>query len=239
VIQGGPTGNTFTVRGTAAQTATTIDAGAGNDVVNVLGTNATGPLTVDGAGGSDLVRIGSVASSAADSGPDGGTLANIQGAVTVLNSVGAATLVIDDSGDPAAYGGVHVAAGSLTGLGGAAAIHWSGTPTRLYLGGMAGQAGNTVSVDASVPGGLPEIFTGPGNDTVNVLHPSVNNTLTVHGEDGNDTVNVIDPNAADASYAFDGTALTRTGHNADGTVSGLFTLLVDGVANVQVNGAAI
>jgi hypothetical protein len=239
VIEGGPTGNTFTVQTTACQTPTTIDAGAGNDVVNVLATNATGPLTVDGAGGNDLVRVGSVAAFAGDTGPDGGKLANVQGAVTVLNSAGTATLVIDDSGDPAAYGGVHVASGSLTGLGGAAAIHWSGTPTRLYLGGTAGQAGNTVSVDASVSGGLPEIFSGPGNDTFTVLHPSVNNTLTVHGEGGNDTVNVIDPNAADAVYAFDGTTLTRTGHNADGTVSGVFTLLVDGIANVQVNGAAI
>jgi hypothetical protein len=239
VLEGGPTGNTYTVQATAANTATTIDAGAGNDLVNVLGTSANGPLTVDGAGGSDLVRIGSVSSSAADTGPEGGKLANIQGAVTVLNSAGTATLVIDDSGDPAAYSGVNVGSGSLSGLGGAAAINWSGTPTRLYLGGTAGGAGNTVNVDASVSGGLPEIFTGPGNDTVNVNNPSVNNTLTVHGEGGNDTVNLSDPNAAEASYAFDGSTLTRTGHNADGTVGGVFTLLVDGIANVQVNGAAI
>jgi hypothetical protein len=234
-INGGLSPNTITVQGTAGGTATTIHAGAGNDLVNVLGTAAGGPLTVDGAGGSDLVRVGSAAAFGGDTGHEGGKLANVQGAV----SVGTATLVIDDSGDPAAYSGVSVASGSLTGLGGAAAITWSGAPTLLYLGGTAGQAGNTVSVDASVSGGLPVIFTGPGNETVNVLNPSVNNTLTIHGEGGKDTVNLIDPNAANASYAFNGSTLTRTGHNPDGTVSGVFTLQVDGIANVEVNGAVI
>jgi hypothetical protein len=118
-------------------------------------------------------------------------------------------------------------------------IQWSGTATLLYLGGTAGQAGNTVNVEAAESGGLPEIFTGPGNDTVNVLSPSVNNTLAVHGGGGNDTVNLIDPDEADASYAFDGSTLTRTGHNPDGTVSGVFTLQVTGIADVQVNGAPI
>jgi hypothetical protein len=235
IVKGGATGNTFTVQGTAAGTPTTVYAGAGDDVVNVLGTAADGPLTVDGAGGNDLVRVGSAAASAADTGPEGGTLANVQGAVSVLNSAGTATLVIDDSGDPAAYSGVNVAPGSLTGLGGAAAIHWSGTPARLYLGGTAGQAGNTVNVDASVSGGLPEIFTGLGDEIVNVLKASVDNTLVVHGLGGNDTVNVIDPNADSASYGFDGATLTRVGYDADGNVTGTFTLLVDGIANVQVN----
>jgi hypothetical protein len=241
VIKGGLSGNTITVQGTAAGTATTIHAGAGNDLVNVLGTGAGGPLTVDGAGGSDMVRVGSAAAfGGGDAGREGGKLANIRGAVTVLNSAGTATLVLDDSGDPAAYSGVSVASGSLSGLGGAAAITWSGAPTLLYLGGTAGRAGNTVNVDASVSGGLPMIFTGAGNDTFTVFNPSVNNTLTVHGG-GSDTftVNLIDPNAADASYAFDGSTLTRTGHNPDGTVSGVFTLQVDGNADVQVNGAAI
>jgi hypothetical protein len=239
VVQGGLSSSTFTVQGTAAGTATTIDAGTEGDMVNVLATGANGPLTVDEFGGNDLVRIGSAAAFGGDTGPEHGTLANILGAVTVNNSAGTATLVIDDSGDPAAYPVVSVASGSLLGLGGAAIIRWSGTPTRLFLGGTAGQAGNTVNVDASMAGGLPEIFTGPGNDTVNVLNPSVNNTLTVHGEGGSDTVNLIDRNAASASYAFDGTKLTRTGHNADGTVSGVFTLLVDGIANVLVNSASI
>jgi hypothetical protein len=237
VVEGGRSGNTFTVQGTTANMATTIDAGPGNDVVNVLGTGPGGPLTVVAATGSDLVRLGSAAASVQDAGPEAGKLANIQGAVKVLDTAGTATLVIDDSGDPAAHSLVSVASGSLVGL--SAAIHWSGTSTRLYLGGTAGQAGNTVNVDASVSGGLPEIFTGPGNETVNVLNPSVNNTLTVHGEGGNDTVNLIDPDQADASYAFDGSTLTRTAHNPDGTVNGVFTLLVDGIANVQVNSVAI
>jgi hypothetical protein len=94
-------------------------------------------------------------------------------------------------------------------------------------------------VNAAVSGGLPAIFTGPGDDTVNVFNPSVNNALTVHGEGGNETVNVIDPNAAAATYAFDGATLTRTGHNPDGSVSGVFTLAVDGIANVLVNSASV
>jgi hypothetical protein len=237
VVNGGLSGNTINVQGTAGGTATTIHAGAGSDLVNVTATG--GPLTVDGAGASDLVRVGSAAAFGGDAGREGGTLANVRGAVSVSNSKGTATLVLDDSGDPSAYSGVSVASGSLTGLGGAAAINWTGTPTLLYLGGTAGQAGNSVSVDASVSGGLPVLFAGAGNDTFTVLNPSVNNTLTVHGGGGNDTVNVIDPNAANASYAFDGSTLTRTGHNPDGTVSGVFTLQVDGIANVQVNGTAI
>ncbi len=238
VIKGGSTGNTFTVQATAANTPTTIEAGAGDDVVNVLGTNASGPLTVDGAGGNDLVRVGSAAAFAGDTGAEGGTLANVQGAVSVLNSAGSVTLVLDDSGDPAAYDGVNVASGSLTGLGGAAAVNWSGASTLLYLGGTAGQAGNTVSVDASVSGGLPEIFTGPGDEVVNVLNPSADNTLVVHGLGGNDTLNVIDADTADASYGFDGATLTRVGYDADGNVTGTLTVLTDGFANVQVNGAS-
>ncbi len=239
LVEGGLSGNTVTVQGTATNTATTILAGAGNDVVNVLATGVGGPLTVNGAGGSDLVRVGSVSASAADTGREGGTLANIQGVVTVSNSAGTATLVLDDSGDPASYFGVNVGSGSLTGVGGAAAVHWSGTPALLYLGGTAGAAGDTVFVNAAVSGDLPEIFTGPGDDTVDVFNPSVNNTLKVHGGGGNDTVNVIDPAFAAATYAFDGATLTRTGHNPDGSVNGVFTLAVDNIARVLVNSAAV
>jgi hypothetical protein len=72
----------------------TLNTGSGVNQVNVQGTS--GPLAIQGHGGTDTVTVGSLAPAL------GGTLANIHGAVSVSNTTNSTSLIVDDSGDPAA-----------------------------------------------------------------------------------------------------------------------------------------
>jgi hypothetical protein len=71
-----------------------LDLQNGNDFVNVQAT--VGPVTIQGHGGPEKVTVGSLAPTL------GGTLGLIQGAVQVSNTTNSTTLIVDDSGDPAA-----------------------------------------------------------------------------------------------------------------------------------------
>jgi hypothetical protein len=205
----------------------------------VLATTAGRSLTINGAGGADIVRIGSLSQGAGDTASHDGILSGVLGAVRVDNSSGSTTLVIDDSGDPVAYADVEIDAASMSGVA-PAAIGWSVSPTIIYLGGTAGEVGNTVNINANAGLITLEIFTGPGDDTVNIndpyLYPYSYHTLTIHGQDGNDTINVNDQNSGDdATYAFAGTTLRRTSQSPDLDWASVLTINTDSVENVVLN----
>jgi hypothetical protein len=133
LVKGGSSGNRFTVQGTTSGTATTIDSGAGNDEVDVLATAANGRLVIDGTGGNDLVRLGSLSQGPGDTAAHAGTLANLLGNVTVNNTGGTTSLVLDDSGDTVSHSGVDFDPMShLFGVA-PADITWSTGPATLYL----------------------------------------------------------------------------------------------------------
>jgi hypothetical protein len=90
-IRGGSAGNSFTINDTPItydeQTArpglTTIDTGAGADYVSLIGT--TGGLSINGGFGQDIVYLGGASS-----------MASIYGAVSIQNTWGQTTLIVND-----------------------------------------------------------------------------------------------------------------------------------------------
>jgi hypothetical protein len=164
-LNGAGGGNTVTVTGTIAGT-TTVNSGAGSDTVYDLAT--TGSLAVNGVAGQDVVQLGSSSPSF------GGTLANLNGSVSVTNAGGATVLHVDDSGDSTAKTAT-LKDGSITGLA-PATISW--TPTATSTGGVTnldvrgGSGGNTFTVaNTSAFYGSTGLLSGSGTvtDQVNVL----------------------------------------------------------------------
>ena len=82
--------NTFTVTSTNAGTTTTITGGAAVDTLHVQATG--GPTTLNAGAGNDVITVGSLAPGT------GGTVANIRGALTVNGEAGTDTVTVDDSG---------------------------------------------------------------------------------------------------------------------------------------------
>src|SRR5207245_1985941 len=104
----------------------------------------------------------------------------------------------------------------------------------------AGAPGNTVNINANPGLQALEIFTGPGDDTINVndpyVYPYAFHTLTIHGQDGNDTLNINDQNALDdATYAMEGDVLTRTSQNPDLDLASVLTINTDAIENLALN----
>jgi hypothetical protein len=84
-VNGGPSGNTFNVKGTPSG-AMTLNTGSGADVVNVETTS--GSLSVNGENGMDTVNIGSARSTQ-----------GIRGPLVVTNVSGYSAVNVDDSAD--------------------------------------------------------------------------------------------------------------------------------------------
>ena len=100
-------GNTFNVTGIGAGTLFNLSTGTGNDTVNVQALQ--GSLAIYGQNGADTVNIGSLAPAL------GGNVSAIGGSVSVANSSGSTTLVVDDSGDTTARSAV-ITNSSISGL---------------------------------------------------------------------------------------------------------------------------
>jgi murein DD-endopeptidase MepM/ murein hydrolase activator NlpD len=140
-IFGAAGGNIFRVADTPSGLTTALHTGAAGDEVDVQGT--TGPLAIAGGGGPDLVTIGSRAPLL------GGTLAGINGPVSVANTAGLTDLIVDDSGDGGSHPNVTLGAGSLQGL--AAEIDFpAGGLHSLNI--WDGSGGNTYTVTGTGPG---------------------------------------------------------------------------------------
>ncbi len=172
-VLGGSGANTYTVADAgAANVATTLSTGKGNDTVNVLGSAAS--FTISNPGGSDHVNLGSATPGL------NGTLGGFLGGIDV-SGAGATTLTLDDSADISArtatlsddgHGN-----GSLSGLT-PSPIDWvdatgsAGGVTSLSIYG--GKGGNTFNVQN----------TGSKSESTNLYPGTGNNTVSVTGQTG-------------------------------------------------------
>jgi hypothetical protein len=197
-ITGGNGNNTYTVVNTAFSGAlggnpTTLNTGNGNDTVNVQATDATAPLTVN-AGGSrgDVVNVGNA-----------GSLAGLQGTLTLNNTPNWSQVNINDSADNANHPNVLLTAASLTNL--APAVINFQVNSLLGLTITAGNGNNTYTVANTAFSGVgnPTVLNpGNGADTVLVQGTDATAPLTVNAGSGGDTVtltsasNTLDPISA-------------------------------------------
>ena len=207
-LEGGPAGNTFNIHSTfnATTTSNTIVGGAGDDtanvlgdtspgigtpltinlgdgtnIVNVLATDTTGSLDIVG-GGVDTVNIGSTG------GP--GTMANIQGPISVTNPPSLTDLNFHDENDTTGQtwtldNNDGVPSGSVAVTGSATTSYNPFDLASLTVN--AGSGGNTFIVNATSAFYPTTLNTGTGDDTTNVFATG-DNTLDIHGQQGQDTV---------------------------------------------------
>ncbi len=203
------------VRGTLP--ATSIDTGAGDDLVYVSGAANLGALPAAAAiSGGDLATLHAAilhGTVVVDDLVFTGSLDWIQGALTIQVGAGSNTLSVSDRADPDADGAVTITQSTIAGLapalityeatGGdlAGQGHWAlSADSGLFGRGFnvyAGTGGNHIAV-TSVLGSAPSapfgasittIFAGAGTDTVIVsVAAAAGRILAVHGETGDDTI---------------------------------------------------
>jgi Ca2+-binding RTX toxin-like protein len=149
-----------------------INDNPGN-IFNVRSTS--GPTTINAHGGINTFNVGSLAPAA------NGTLAGIQGALTLNGSGGADVANIDDSGDATGQSGT-LTATSLTGLGMGGAITYGGLNSLAVNLGL----GNDTFTVAATHGTTTSVDAGPGADTVSLQ--ALDGPTTVHGGAGNDSI---------------------------------------------------
>jgi hypothetical protein len=154
----------------------TLGATGSGNTFNIRGTVT--PTTVNAGSGSATINVGSQAPGT------GGTLSGISSPLT-LNGSGATTLSLDDSGDAIGRVG-QLNATTVTGLGAAAAVNFTGLSDLTALNLALGSGGNTFTVNAT-PAPLT-LSTGAGNDTVNVNADTA--PTAINGQGGSDTINV-------------------------------------------------
>ena len=217
----GKGGNTFTISGTSAATATTVNMGQGSDTVTVAGDNgptnidapyedandtinirATGGLTTlnTSGGGASTINVGSLE-------PGGkGVVSTLQGALVVVSGESASdTLNVDDSGDTAARSGTMTSA-TLTGLGlGAGGITNRDYYLLVALNIALGSGTETFNVQGTIFGTLTTVSAGTGADTINLgslapgvggIADNIEGPLAVVGNGVDTTVNVDDTGSA-------------------------------------------
>jgi hypothetical protein len=185
-IFGGANVDTYNVLNTPGNfygVTTSLYTNDGGTIVNVTGT--TGPLQVIGSVLGDVVNIGQ------------GSLAGINGAVTVTNPPSYTSLYINDSGDTTAHTSVSLTAEGLTGLA-RAGIYWSASDLEaLNIRGGPGAdvfhvTGTPVNEDVSTT------LTTGGNSTVDVA--ATQGPLTLVGQGNNEVVNLGDSTGVQHIY---------------------------------------
>ncbi len=223
----GQQGNTFNIAGTPNMLkGLDLHTGYGNDNVNVSG--LTGILNIDGQAGLDSFTVGN------------GTLAGINGALNLYNSLGSTTLTIADHKD-AAPQKVALGNGTIAGLTGTPITYTvpqglAGGVSNLIL--LGGQKADTIDVLATpVP---TTVNAGPGDDSVYAA--STQKALTIDGGAGIDLITLgrssksilsqlagfngpaaVKDSGADATLVLNDTADTsaRTSFVYSGEVDGL------------------
>lgn len=188
-IYAGSGGNTFTVNNTTGFASTTLNTGTGTDTVNVLATG-NNTLNLHGQGGADTVTLG------ANAAPPLG-MQGLNGTISVNNSLGFTTLVLDDALDVTARTPLLFndgTTGQITGLA-PATINYSNTDTgSLTVHG--GSGGNTFTVNGTlannfVPNTPTTLDKGSGaSNTVNVWATNAGSALDLTGTGAPDTVNI-------------------------------------------------
>jgi hypothetical protein len=175
----------------------TLDAGQAGDFLYVAGTAAGTATTIDAGGGNDVVRIDS-------KGPvPGGVLDQVVSPLTVNGQAGTNALTLDDSGSaigdqatltPSTLGAG--AADTLFGAGGSLAYNGFG-----FLTLNLGSGSDLVTVEGTAPGTTTTLNDGAGIDQVVVDSngpvpggsvDGVRSKLTVHGQGGGDRLALMD-----------------------------------------------
>jgi len=168
-IEAGSGGNAINVADTGAGFTTTLDSGAGTDVVNIQGTN--GPLVLDGQAGRDRVTIGQWQQQTGVTDP-GSTLAAICGPVTIGNKSGLTDLIMDDDGDKTGQP-ISLTGATLTGMGmgpqGMISYAAQQLNSLTLIGGAGGPAKDRADADGS----------GGNSWEVNNLDPGLGFTTTL------------------------------------------------------------
>jgi hypothetical protein len=169
VVNGGSGNNTYIVNGTESSYATTINTGSGADTVNIRATGVGGTLTVDTPTGSassiSRVTIGNA-----------GSLAGIQGAVTIHNTPARDPVTIDDSNDGGNHPAVSVTSGGVSGLAPAAINFTNFSVSTLSL--LGGFGTNTYTVNDTPVHTSMTLDSGSSADRIKVL--GTTQPLTVH-----------------------------------------------------------
>ena len=195
-IKAGSGGNTVTVNNTPTklvglQSGNTINlnTGAGLDTVTIKAVGPGTTLNVDGEDSPDLVTVG-----------NNGSVQSVFGTVTLSNAHDWDTPTIDDSADPTArivtlsvlpFGGTPV--GSVTGLA-PGAINFLGSDVKnpTIKAGGGGNVFTVLNTPTTGPntnvGPQVWLYTGAGNDTINVQGMGPGTTLDVNGQDGSDNL---------------------------------------------------
>jgi hypothetical protein len=207
-ILGGSGANTFNVLNTpnnGQHPVTTLHTGAGGSTVNVRAT--AGALTIDGDGSTITVNVGSQAPSL------NGTMANINGAVSVTNTSSTSTLSLDDSADTTARTAT-ISGSSVAGLSPAPINYNGGQLTTL-----------------TVRGGSSDTFNVTGTSTSTDLHPGASATVNVRATTGALTIDGDGSNAVAVNVGSTAPTLGGTLANITGAVTvtntSLSTLTVD------------
>jgi hypothetical protein len=196
-ITAGAGTNMYTVANSGSGNPTVLNTGNGDDTVNIQGTAVLAPLTVNAAGpGNDVVNVGNA-----------GSLAGINGTLTLNNASSFSHVNIDDGADGANHPNVMLTSFSLTGLA-PAPINFEGESLDglTVTGGSGDNTYTVVNTQFSPPGNPTTLNTGNGNDTLNVQATNFNAPLKVSAGSGRDVVNV-------------GNAGTLTGFNSALTIS--------------------
>ena len=211
-IRGGDLGAHYNVLSTEGATMTSLVGGVSGDVFNVQSTS--GPLRIDGTDSTngllDTVNVGSLAPAL------GGTMAGIQGAISIGSSMNKINIDLDDSGDTTGRT-VKVTNSAVTGLA-PAAIDYTASQVNdlLILGGNGADTFTLVSALASLG-----ISGGGGTNTL--VGPNINNTWEITG-----------PGAG----TVDGGSFTHMGIVRGGTAADTFQFRPMGSIPVLLDGGA-
>ena len=230
-LNAGDGANSYTVTGTPAA-GTTLNTGAGNDVVNVQG--MTNPLVVNNQGGANTINVTSPSN----------TLDTLQATLTITDASGTATLVVDDSGfaDNEGYAIIDptVSVARLPNF----LLTYSGIAAlNLYTG----PGSDTFDIDSTSVS--TTVTAGAGG---NIFHispftqylASIVGPLTLNGG-GSDTLEFFDANNPNnEAYTFDDipsslTLATLPGFAANWTGMGAVYLLTNGASSVDDPSGAV
>ena len=169
-IRGGDLGATYNVLSTEGATSTSIVGGVSGDVFNVRATS--GPLRIDGTDSTngllDTVDVGSLAPAL------GGTMAGIQGAMSIGSSMNKINIDLDDSGDTTGRT-VKVSNSAVTGLAPAEIDYTASQLNDLIL--LGGNGADTFTLLSA----LASLGISGGGGTNTLVGPNMNNKWEITG----------------------------------------------------------
>ena len=207
--------------------ALNINLGSGNDTFNVRSTNSTTVTTLNTGAGANVVNVGSNEPS------NSGVTTGIAGSLVVVGS-GSDTMYVDDTGNTAGQTGT-LTSTTLTGLGmGASGITYSGQSVLNINLGSGNDTFNVKSTKSTTVttvntgAGTDVVNVGSNEPATGGVTTAIAGSLIVVGS-GSDTMNVDDTgNTTGQSGTLTSTALTGLGMGASGiTYSGLSVLNIN------------